>query len=100
MNSALQLSLYAALQIKYNQSEKGEDVLRAIIPELKSVISFLDNQEYLKKEIATNLDEKSQHNMYRIIKSLLADEIALVLEIEIRRNMIRKTNEVAGGILH
>lgn len=58
-----------------------------ISPDLARFIDLLESEkkEYIVNEVKENLNEDSQVRMAETIQLVLADEIAFLLEIEIRR---------------
>ena len=63
-----------------------------LLPELQKLITLLFNGEYLKREIEEHLDESAQRNMYEILMNVLPDEVALIMEVEIRRKKFRENH--------
>ncbi|KRG13891.1 hypothetical protein ACA30_13205 [Virgibacillus soli] len=53
---------------------------------------MLHNHEELEKEITEHLDEDAQQKMAIIIKDVLADELAFITEVEIRRKAFRESH--------
>ncbi|KIL74699.1 hypothetical protein SD78_1768 [Bacillus badius] len=66
-----------------------------VLPEIRELMEQLDDgrKDYFLQEIAENLDEESQKNMLDIIRGVLTDEIAFVLEVEIRRQAARHSKK-------
>lgn len=57
-----------------------------LIPELKAVTNLVQGGLAIEQEIVENLDEVSQKRMYNVMRKLLKDELAFVLEVEMLRN--------------
>lgn len=66
-----------------------------IIKELQQIIGILgkEQQEYFIDEIGNKLTEVSQRNLYAILKEVLSDEISLLIELEIRRQILKNRQE-------
>lgn len=66
-----------------------------VLPEIRELMEQLDDgrKDYFLQEIEENLDEESQKNMLDIIRGVLTDEIAFVLEVEIRRQAARHSKK-------
>lgn len=61
-----------------------------VTPELKHLFSLLNNGNYLAQEVSEHLTEKEQEKMFEIVKDVLSDEMALILEVEIRRKAFKE----------
>lgn len=61
---------------------------------LQDILDLLpaNRKAYLEKEIADNLDNQSQQRLEEILKGLLLDEIAFLIEIEIRRKRVKRSS--------
>lgn len=73
--------------IRMNPNEK-------LNPELSKIIGLFDEQkqEYLTKEILDNLNEKSQKSLSETVLQVLGDELAFLIEVEIRRQNMNNSN--------
>ncbi|MFZ7947170.1 MULTISPECIES: hypothetical protein [Bacillaceae] len=63
-----------------------------VTPELNQLFSLLNNGKELADAVSHHLDKEEQGRMYDIVKDVLSDEVALILEVEIRRKAFKETH--------
>lgn len=66
-----------------------------VLPEIRSLVGQLDEEsrDHLLSEIGTNLDERSQQSLLQVVCSVLTDELAFLIEVEIRRQSARNMKD-------
>lgn len=61
-----------------------------VTPELNQFFLLLNNGKKLADAVSQHLDKEEQGRMYDIVKDVLSDEVALILEVEIRRKAFKE----------